>query len=281
MEPKEFLSSISGELSSKFAILLSQNGEIQSQFVSSFYDYFGRLLNSFNQYLPLGDDLVQLLDFVELKDTFPCLKKKIEKFCKEFNLAQEENGKKKLKEELNKLKDLKIEYYRENSKNVLHMWDHIEAKEKLSILPEIVRLAESLPTSSATIEQSFSNIKLIKTDLRNRLSELSLEGLILIGQEFRSQNKFSVTETMVELFENVSKEFWKKKVIIGKVIKEVQNHYQNQILSSKVEEEVKYNSEDNTVSHDQNAEDTQFSHTIGSKRWMDLENKEFLTEQKV
>ena len=132
MEPKEFLSSISGELSSKFAILLSQNEEIQSQFVSSFYDYFGRLLNSFNQYLPLGDDLVQWLDFVELKDIFPCLKKKIEKFCKEFNLAQEENEKK-LKEELNKLKDLKIEYYRENSKNVLHMWDHIEAKEKLSI----------------------------------------------------------------------------------------------------------------------------------------------------
>ena len=129
-------------------------------------------------------------------------------------------NKKKLKEKLNKLRP-KDEYYRENSKNVLHMWDHIEAKEKLSILPEIVRLAESLPTSSATIEQSFSNIRLIKTDLRNRLNELSLEGLILIGQEFRSQNKFSVTETMVELCENVSKEFWKKKVIIGKVIKEV------------------------------------------------------------
>jgi len=36
MEPKEFLSSISGELSSKFAILLSQNEETQSQFVPSF-----------------------------------------------------------------------------------------------------------------------------------------------------------------------------------------------------------------------------------------------------
>ena len=87
---------------------------------------------------------------------------------------------------------------------------------------------------------------------------------------------------MVELCENVSKEFWKKKVIIGKVIKEVQNHSQNQILSSKVEEEVKYNLEDNTVSTDQNIEeDTQFSLTIGSKRWIDLENKEFLKEQEV
>jgi len=41
-------------------------------------------------------------------------------------------------------------------------------------MPKIVRVAETLPTSSASLEQNFSIILLLKTDIRNSLSEESL-----------------------------------------------------------------------------------------------------------
>ena len=281
MEPKEFIQNISEDLSQKFTILEAKDEETRDQFVSNFYDYFARLLNSFKQYLPLEDSLVQILDFVELKDTFPILKKKIEKFCKELELVQNEEEKKLMKEELNKIKEIKIEYYRENSKNVLHMWDHLEGKEKLTILPKIVRIAESLPTSLATIEQSFSHIKLIKTDLRNRLSELSLEGLILVGQEFKNSNKILITQTMTELFEKVSKEFWKKKVTKGKVIKELEQPSQEQVMISQIEEEPEKNKLDPKISKSKsNLESNQeFDLLTATARKANLEAPTFNTEE--
>ena len=117
------------------------------------------------------------------------------------------------------------------------MWDKIERSERLSMIPKLARLAESLPTSSATIEQSFSNIKLIKTDLRNRLGELSLEGLILVGQEFRSEKKIIIEEPMLSLYKNVCSGFYKKKVVKStKIIKETKNLTQNKDLKP-IEEE--------------------------------------------
>jgi len=81
----------------------------------------------------------------------------------------------------------------------------------------VVRFAEALPTSSATIEQSFSVIKLVKTDRRNRLQELSLEGLILIGQEFRIKSPESIiNERIIELATPVIKRFIAKKKTIFK-----------------------------------------------------------------
>ena len=82
---------------------------------------------------------------------------------------------------------MKIEHYRDTSLNILYLWDCLEKHEHLSLFPHIARLAETLPTSSATIEQSFSNLKLLKTDLRNRQGESSLERLFFVGQEFREK----------------------------------------------------------------------------------------------
>ena len=190
-------------------------------FVDDFFDYFGKIFNSLKQYLPLENELVNDLDFVELKDTYVILKQKMKRLCDKFNLFQNEEEKVVFKNELLQLKNLRAEYYRETSQNTLNMWDRIEKMEKWTLIPKLVRIAESLPTSSATIEQSFSNIKLLKNDLRNRLSELSLEGLILVGQEFRNKQKIPINEKIIQLYQKC-KENQSKKVENKKIIKEIQ-----------------------------------------------------------
>ena len=130
--------------------------------------------------------------------------------------------------EMGELKKGKIEHYRDSSINNLHFWDRLEKHENLKILAKLARLAETLPTSSATIEQSFSNVKLLKTDIRNRLNEASLEGLFLVGQEFREKNKLTVTPQMITLYRKVHEEF-----NAGKKIKSVEAE------SDKMNEETK------------------------------------------
>ena len=91
------------------------------------------------------------------------------------------------------------------------MWDILEKQENLEIMPKIVRFAETLPTSSAPLEQSFSIIKLLKTDIRNSLSEESLEGLILIGEEYREKKQVIVTEKLMSYYNEVKTNYYKKK----------------------------------------------------------------------
>lgn len=92
------------------------------------------------------------------------------------------------------------------------MWDGIEHFEKLEVLPRIVRLAETLPTAPTTLEQLSLIINLIKTDLRNKLNEFSLEGFILIGQEFRSHGPEKIiSPKMVKFAPEVIDKFKEKK----------------------------------------------------------------------
>jgi len=156
--------------------------------------------------LPIEDKIVQILDFVELKDSYAVYLEKIKSFSQLFPILKEED-KGKLQSELIRLKNMKIEFYRNSSQNLFHMWDLIEKQEKFEILPKLVRFAETLPTSSATIEQSFSNVKLLKTQLRNRLSEKSLKGLILVGQEFREKQDIEIGNEVITLYKKVRQEF--------------------------------------------------------------------------
>ena len=65
------------------------------------------------------------------------------------------------------------------------MWDKIQTQEKLILIPKLAYFAEALPTTSAGIEQSFSQIKLFKSDLRNRLNEATLEGSLYFSRVSR------------------------------------------------------------------------------------------------
>ena len=210
--PSEFISNIVSIISSKFQAFEKESKEVQNTFASIFFDFIGKLLNLLKDYLPYQDKLVQILDFVELKESMPIFKQKLKRFCDFFKLIKEEE-KSQLQEEFVKLKDIRIDYYQDSSKSLLHMWDRIQSNENLNLIPKIVFFAEALPTTSAGLEQSFSQIKLLKTDLRNRLEESTLEGLALISQEFSEAKSVQIDDKMVKLFLEVKKNFNKAKKV--------------------------------------------------------------------
>jgi len=173
---EEFISNINDELGSKYGALKQKDVKIQEEFTSIFYKFIGKILNLLGEYLPLDNSLIDIFDFVELKDNFMVLKEKIKQFNKKFNIIGEENMTK-LKEELIKLKNTKIEFYRNSTNSLLHMWDRLEKEENLVFLPKIMKATQTLPTSSATIESRFPIIKLLKTSTWNKLSRSNLEGI--------------------------------------------------------------------------------------------------------
>ena len=212
--PKDFMNSLVQEIDSKFTSLNTQNAEAQLDFFSVFSKFLGSILDSLAGYLPLENDMVEIIDFVELKDTYPSLKEKISKFCEKFDIIKEEM-KSQFKQELIQLKGIlqsKILFYKETSIDTLHLWDLLEKEEKLEILPRIARIAETLPTSSAPVEQSFSIVKLLKTDIRNSLTEESLEGLMLVGEEFREKQYLNSSKEMLDRYNIVKADFYLKKV---------------------------------------------------------------------
>ena len=83
-----------------------------------------------------------------------------------------------LEAELIKFSGKSFSYYKKDKENSLQIWDHIE-NDGFQLLSKIAIATQTLPTSSASIEQSFSMLKLIKTDKRNRLSENNFQSLIM------------------------------------------------------------------------------------------------------
>ena len=122
-------------------------------------------------------------------------------FNKKFKIIQEPELPQ-LKEEIRRLAARKRYLYVNESKNILHTWDRIERDQtdnfKFVLLPKLAKAAQSLPTSSSDIEQSFSQMKLVKTLLRNSLKNESLEAILLIVQEF-NKKKIVISDEFVTL----------------------------------------------------------------------------------
>lgn len=209
-----FITNLINGINSKFTIIEEQEESQQEGFCTIFFKFIGRVLNLLKEYLPFQNKLVESLDFVDLKDSLTVFKQKLTYFCDYFHLLTEED-KPLLLEELARLKNIKISHYQENSSSLLHMWDKIQTQEKLVLIPKLAYFAEALPTTSAGIEQSFSQIKLFKSDLRNRLSEATLEGLVFIFQEFQENNTVCVSEKLMKSFVETKKGYNKKKVQKG------------------------------------------------------------------
>jgi len=68
------------------------------------------------------------------------------------------------------------------------LWDLVE-KEGLSLLPNIAKATQDLPTTSSDVEQAFSYVKLIKTEKRSRLKEQTLEAILLIWSFFKNRRE--------------------------------------------------------------------------------------------
>nr|XP_044250883.1 uncharacterized protein LOC108069747 [Drosophila takahashii] len=76
-----------------------------------------------------------------------------------------------------KIKNLQLPPMRSDA-NVLSFW-----KEKQNTDPELYALSNvcfAVPPTQVTIERAFSTLKLVLTDNRNRLSEETLENILLV-----------------------------------------------------------------------------------------------------
>ena len=97
----------------------------------------------------------------------------------------------------------------------MHIWDRIENDHSnslnLTLLPKLANAAQSLPTSSADVEQTFSGVKLIKTLLRNKLSAENIEAILLIIQSYGKQRKIIIEKKLVQFYQEVSKQINERK----------------------------------------------------------------------
>ena len=74
-----------------------------------------------------------------------------------------------------------------------------------SMFPNLFRLAEiavCLPVTTASVERSFSHMKMIKTKLRNRLNESSLHHLMMIAIEGPDKLRDKDLEEIMEMWKN-------------------------------------------------------------------------------
>ena len=68
---------------------------------------------------------------------------------------------------------------------------------------------QSLPTFSAIVERKFSTMKLVKINLRNRLSESSLHSCLLIEQEY--DQGFTITNEVIDSYWKIKEELYQRK----------------------------------------------------------------------
>lgn len=116
---------------------------------------------------------------------------KIHRINNKFNIAESED----ISSELNRLYSEGFAIYRDMTRSNLDMWQTIQASGHVS-LPKNSENSPH-PTSSADVKQTFSDTKLIKTILRNRPSDASLEALLIIDEEARLKNELITTDIML------------------------------------------------------------------------------------
>ena len=187
----------------------------QDQFCSLFKPYLARILDLMHIYLPLDNELINSLDFGQTFFNFGEFLEKILKFNSYFDII----GKEEIPDLILEIKSLtsrNTSWYTENTKSLLEIWANIEKDEsfgiKFKLLPQIFRAAQSLPITSSNIERAFSGIKLIKTLIRNKLSEDRLLSICMIIEEYQDSGKFPICKNLLELYEDFKMKFGKRKI---------------------------------------------------------------------
>ena len=197
----EFINNSIHQVHSDFHKLFDENNNTQNDYVKIFKEFIACLLNKFMQYLPFKGEIVKTVDFVELKDKYMVLEEKIRKFNNVFQIVNGEELQNLVFPQLLRLRDIGLEYYQRNEKDTaLDIWTRIIQSGKYPSLAKFAKFSQALPTSSSDLEQAFSIIKLFRTNQRNRLAENSLEGLILIHQEFQGNENIKLPENVLRLY---------------------------------------------------------------------------------
>ena len=174
MDNNSFIDYISERVNHKLEKLKTLQCE---NFRTLFSPFIISILKYFCENSPLKNEVVQLLDFVELRGNSHLIENKILKFNDIFNIFPKEK-KPEIVKEITTLTNMDLTQEMKNSKgSSLFLWDLIRNTTNFLYLPTIFLIAHSLPTSSAPVEQAFSSLKLIKSNIRNRMHEHTLQSL--------------------------------------------------------------------------------------------------------
>ena len=227
---------LSREIDPRFNDLKSFLHEEKKTFATEFQKFLSKVLSEIIFYLPTDDTLVDNSDFVTLTYSLQARKEKIYDFNEKFQIVSEGEIPK-LNQEINTLMSqdfLRMKVFCKESS--LHLWSMIEGMSstedvtlKYPTLSKIFKVAHCLPISSSCIEQTFSSLKLIKSNIRSNSQESTTQSLLLIIQKY--QNKLIVIDDdMVEEYEAIKSALNVRK----------SNH---RILTQQVVEEAKTNNE--------------------------------------
>ena len=218
----------------KFSGLRLKSFEEQTDFAKTFKPFLTSILGYFSKYFPLKDKIVHTLDFLELVDSsYMSLEDKIRYFATYFKLVPEDKQEE-LDSELTKLTQ-KQGYYlmlkgRDPDLKITFdtIWGMIEHNDGLKLIASIAKAAKALPVSSASVEQTFSVLKLIKTHARNQLSQESLEALILI-HDATVDGKLKITSQMVTDLDRVKSELNLRKKPMKRIFKKIKTKGDSEI----------------------------------------------------
>jgi len=214
LDSEDLVKKLQKEHSQELSKLRNLTSAQQEAFTKTFQIFIAKILDLMIFYLPLEGSIIDSFDFIHALSDFSELSSKALHFNNYFNIVDDSQiGD--LKKEIVKLTSRRRSKYEQGTSDILHIWDRIEQDNsenfKFTLLPKLVNAAQSLPTSSSDVEQTFSGVKLIKTLLRNRLSVDKVEAILLILQSYGGKQKIVINEKLLFLLKEVEEKFYEKK----------------------------------------------------------------------
>jgi len=225
LECEDFIENAIRDVDIRLSSLNSSPNTEKENFTNIFQPFLVKALKLLIKYIPLKDEIINTLDFVTL--TAEDFKKKVFTFNEKFQIIPFEKTNE-LSEEIAKLEEENYVYLKRIAKDSsLMLWDIIQENSDLDIyencsyqhLSKIMKVAHVLPTSSAGVEQTFSSLKLIRSSIRNRLKEDTVQSLLMISEEFKDEH-FEIDEEMMNSLEQTKKNFKMSKEMDKKDFKE-------------------------------------------------------------
>ena len=206
LAPTPFMGKLAYRINKGFGSFIHiDNHDKASYLTENLQNFTAVLLTQLIKYLPWDDEIITATNIVvELKANYHHLEKKIIYLNQKFGIVEEDELKDCVLPQLLRLKTEDMSSYIEgNQESILKFWSAINKSKKFSNLMKIINFTQILPVSSSTVEQSFSVMKLFRTDQRNSLLEESLEGLMLLYQEYNSSKKIVISKKMIDLFKKI------------------------------------------------------------------------------
>ena len=200
---EEFIENLVFSFPEELSTLKNLTSMEKDEFCGIFLPFLRRILNLMIFYLPLEEEVMNNLAFVEMRGPFSIFKNQMLQFNKRFNIIKEDQLSA-LTSEFNQLQAKTLNYFHQINDNnsILALWDIVEDHGYV-LIPLIAKAAMILPTSSSNIEQLFSIFKQVKTLIRNSLNTDNLEAILLLSQEYKERNSRIITQELLHLFNSL------------------------------------------------------------------------------